>query len=195
MDNATHDRRGDVNTPDHVTWTEVIHDPGGRRISPDPHDVRHEQRVQELQLGTAPEPTWRSTASVEYRIWELFNDKWMPRHQTARCGPHFVAAAWVWARRANGVELAVLRCLHCGSVITNKKYSSAVHGRIPKWSDGVDTTPCERCGDTGGVELHHWAPRSLFDDADLWPVSNLCRPCHQQWHGIVTPRLSSRKAS
>jgi len=41
---------------------------------------------------------------------------------------------------------------------------------------------CERCGSTSDIQNHHWAPRHLFDDADLWPSSDLCQPCHTRWH-------------
>lgn len=34
-----------------------------------------------------------------------------------------------------------------------------------------------------GVELHHWAPRSIFgEDADSWPTSELCLKHHREWH-------------
>ena len=33
--------------------------------------------------------------------------------------------------------------------------------------------PCHKCGSYAGTELHHWAPRHLFDDADDWPQSFL----------------------
>jgi hypothetical protein len=55
--------------------------------------------------------------------------------------------------------------------------------------------PCERCKSTLGVELHHWAPRHLFEDAESWPMAYLCVACHQEWHRIVTPRMTERRAS
>lgn len=42
--------------------------------------------------------------------------------------------------------------------------------------------PCSRCRSTTGTQLHHWAPRAIFDDAELWPMSYLCPPCHRTWH-------------
>jgi len=42
---------------------------------------------------------------------------------------------------------------------------------------------CERCGAAEGTERHHWAPASVFaEDAGSWPMSYLCRACHQEWH-------------
>lgn len=51
--------------------------------------------------------------------------------------------------------------------------------------------PCERCGSLDGSELHHWAPRHLFEDADEWPTSHLCRRCHMKWRRIVTPGMAA----
>jgi hypothetical protein len=51
---------------------------------------------------------------------------------------------------------------------------------------------CQVCG-TNGAELHHWAPRYLFEDAENWPKSYLCVPCHKRWHNVVTPDMSTRK--
>ena len=44
------------------------------------------------------------------------------------------------------------------------------------------TEPCSRCGATTGTELHHWAPKAIFNDADDWPMSPLCPTCHRTWH-------------
>jgi len=40
---------------------------------------------------------------------------------------------------------------------------------------------CQRCG-ARSAELHHWAPRAWFEDADDWPTAYLCRTCHLNWH-------------
>lgn len=44
---------------------------------------------------------------------------------------------------------------------------------------------CARCG-ARGTQLHHWAPKELFEDAEEWPQSYLCRNHHQEWHDKVT---------
>lgn len=98
------------------------------------------------------------------------------------------------AIRSNGVRIASKRCLACG-------YENATRGAkpsdvdLPLWEDGTSDAPCERCGSTDGVEVHHWAPRHLFDDADQWPMSDLCRPCHALWHRLVTPEMGMRKTA
>lgn len=45
--------------------------------------------------------------------------------------------------------------------------------------------PCIVCGELG-TELHHWAPRHIFDDADLWPKNYLCRSHHGEWHRKIS---------
>lgn len=55
---------------------------------------------------------------------------------------------------------------------------------------------CARCG-ARGTQLHHWAPKELFEDAEAWPQSYLCRKHHQEWHATVTTpfRTLRRKES
>jgi hypothetical protein len=60
------------------------------------------------------------------------------------------------------------------------------------WSDHTPPT-CERCGHPE-VELHHWAPRALFDDADKWPTAHLCRTCHRRWHVVTGTHVARRSA-
>lgn len=43
---------------------------------------------------------------------------------------------------------------------------------------------CAHCGALG-TEQHHWAPWHLFEDADSWPTSYLCVPCHRLWHRTI----------
>ena len=53
----------------------------------------------------------------------------------------------------------------------------------------VEKRGCAVCG-ADGAEMHHWAPRVFFgEDADKWPMSALCVPCHTRWHQIMTPRF------
>lgn len=51
--------------------------------------------------------------------------------------------------------------------------------------DTIDMPPCERCGGHKGVELHHWAPQHIFNDAENWPTSWLCKECHDEWHDTM----------
>lgn len=71
--------------------------------------------------------------------------------------------------------------------------------RLPngKWIKIINNKPypfCEVCGSVDHLEVHHWAPRCLFDtDADLWPTALLCRACHLRWHKLVTPNMCKNK--
>lgn len=54
-----------------------------------------------------------------------------------------------------------------------------------------ETVYCVVCGWPEG-ETHHWAPRALFkDESEEWPTDYLCKACHERWHKIVTPYLST----
>ena len=66
---------------------------------------------------------------------------------------------------------------------------------LPVFRDHRDPTPCAHCGASGGVELHHWAPWHLFDDADSWPTSHLCRACHDMWHRVTRTGSYHKQAS
>lgn len=48
----------------------------------------------------------------------------------------------------------------------------------------VDMEQCEVCGELG-AELHHYAPRHLFDDADHWATGYLCKYHHKLWHDTI----------
>jgi len=45
---------------------------------------------------------------------------------------------------------------------------------------------CSRCGRRDvPLQVHHWAPRARFEDADDWPTSALCHDCHVSWHRVM----------
>jgi hypothetical protein len=48
---------------------------------------------------------------------------------------------------------------------------------------------CERCDGETFCEEHHWAPQRLFEDANFWPTSTLCKECHRLWHRTVNRRM------
>lgn len=78
------------------------------------------------------------------------------------------------------------------------------HDPIRKYGINIDEIPivedyrvqtCSVCG-TLGAQLHHWAPRYLFgDEADKWPLTYLCVPCHIRWHNLVTPEMYKHRIS
>lgn len=96
-------------------------------------------------------------------------------------------------KASNGTIQYKAYCPECGCVGTNFKHSELDYLDVDKipFIRVHDVVPCERCGSEDGSELHHWAPQYLFDDADEWPTSYLCRDCHGEWHSKVTPKMSS----
>lgn len=115
-----------------------------------------------------------------------------PQHKY-RCSGVGTVAALGKIRCANGSFQYKAYCLECGGKGTNFPYSAIVgldEDRIPVISDH-EAVPCERCGSREGWERHHWAPIHLFEDAEEWPKSYLCRECHAKWHRVVTPRMNT----
>lgn len=56
---------------------------------------------------------------------------------------------------------------------------------LPIGIDFRDNNPvCEVCGQPG-TQLHHWAPKHLFPDAEQWPQSYLCNYHHNLWHNTI----------
>lgn len=98
---------------------------------------------------------------------------------------------WRVIINTNGVKQIRRLCVVCGDgpTINYKHETFPDVDSIPVIADHRDGTPCERCGSLEGTEYHHWAPSALFDDADNWPTSYLCRDCHNRWHHIVTPGM------
>ena len=85
-----------------------------------------------------------------------------------------------------GSPAARHQCQTCGKLMPfGLPYSEDEARLLPLVRDERGESPaCERCGAIG-VEEHHWAPRSLFDDAAEWPTGWLCRPCHRRWHSTL----------
>lgn len=90
---------------------------------------------------------------------------------------------------SDGVKRAVFACLMCGWLIEAPRSDPArwagehIFRDIRAEREGAAPTPCERCGATSGTQKHHWAPRAIFGlEAEQWPKSWLCPPCHSRWH-------------
>lgn len=107
-----------------------------------------------------------------------------------RCGaeaPHAVAGY----RQRGGRIAARGWCEACERWITGD-IAIPTQYRTTQWlvvlqdnSDDSYQSRCERCDKVGPVELHHWAPVSLFPDAWDWPMSELCPDCHRRWHRVT----------
>ena len=83
-------------------------------------------------------------------------------------------------------------CLECESVYGNiLPQSGTVLENIPEVVlDCGDKVKCAvvgcACTETA---LHHFMPRGLSVDSDLWPTARLCRKHHVEWHSVVTAGL------
>jgi len=89
----------------------------------------------------------------------------------------------------NGDRIIRRRCQGCGKLVgpalTRHRFTGNELDAMPIARDSTkERPPCVRCG-AWGSEEHHWAPRALFTDADLWPTSWLCRQCHRLWHDVT----------
>lgn len=119
-----------------------------------------------------------------------------PKHRY-RCTSVSDVAALGKIRCSNGSIQYKAYCLDCGGKGSDLPHSDVVgldEGRIAVLTNH-DVTPCVRCGSTEGSEVHHWAPSHLFENSDEWPTSHLCRSCHMEWHRIVTPNMTARRAA
>jgi hypothetical protein len=103
---------------------------------------------------------------------------------TCQCGAGFELARRI---NSNGVHLWKLRCIGCrrdiGGAIAYERLPVEARELVPELERPDPGRKCARCGEWKlGVELHHWAPRKFFADADEWPQSWLCPECHHHWH-------------
>ena len=103
---------------------------------------------------------------------------------------HCTLCRWqVWSkpvklvRKSNGYVVGTWVCDGCG-----RQFETGCESpESDLTTDHLGKNPaCERCGAVES-ELHHWAPRALFADAEDWPKSWLCPPCHRLWHRTMTP--------
>jgi hypothetical protein len=90
----------------------------------------------------------------------------------------------IYASGAKNYKVMCSACGRWGGAVAKGNLSRAMMEAAPVMKINNAGVVCERCG-SPGVENHHWAPRSLFDDADLWPTAPLCRGCHARWHDVI----------
>lgn len=131
------------------------------------------------------------TANVGDLAWNM-----RPKHRRGCTRENNVVALGRVLCR-NGTEQFKAVCLECGGKGGSLPFADVANIEadvVPLIAEHV-ANPCERCGSESGSELHHWAPRHLFDDADEWPQSYLCRDCHAEWHSTVTPKMSSSRGA
>lgn len=135
---------------------------------------------------------WTEWAELDYfqvrQCWATGHEQVQPlRWKTGGAGHVAVFMTCTWCGERVGSALGKIRLAELG--VADTEVLPLANPRRP------NTVECERCGSEDHVERHHWAPRHLFDDADSWPIGNLCRTCHVQWHRVVTPNMGRRQAS
>lgn len=119
-----------------------------------------------------------------------------------RCG---TASLLARDKTSNGATQVFYWCVHCGRLANGSRafLSHTYVTRILKVD--IDSLPViERypkiinpCAYAGcpntNTEEHHFAPRHLFTDAELWPKAFLCAEHHRRWHQVVTPAMCEPK--
>lgn len=129
----------------------------------------------------------------------------IPLHQDNRRGSqwrdgcfHMIDLYMAQRIASNGVATIVEVCPSCDT-ITRAVPRRDHNGPIDELPVHVDyRTRLHQCEHSGcedfDTELHHWAPRSVFADADRWPTSYLCKQHHREWHtttGVATSRRNA----
>jgi len=108
-----------------------------------------------------------------------------------RCGGHNIVRAK--RRIANGTYQVYDHCNTCnGNANKSTIISHSRAGDLAllelKGDYKKGMPPCDVCGSGEGVEMHHWAPREMFEDAEQWPMGFLCLNCHTKWHKIINQK-------
>jgi hypothetical protein len=93
--------------------------------------------------------------------------------------------------KQNGIKVVKSQCLNCAESSGQFPIDYIDPELCPIWTDHRSIC-CMRCGALE-AEMHHYAPRHLFDDSDEWGTIPLCREHHRIWHKIVTPNMSQPK--
>ncbi len=133
---------------------------------------------------------------VERRVLDAIPEDFGPRHRR-RCNANRNEWNVGTIECRNGTTQYKTYCLKCGgkSGPLPRMLLSQLSVQDLQPISVHEIAPCDRCGSTAGSELHHWAPWHLFDDADQWPTSYLCRECHMEWHRKVTPSMAANETT
>jgi len=118
-----------------------------------------------------------------------------------RWGPgcyHLLTTYMAQRIASNGVATIVEICSSCDTItraVPHREYAGPID-ELPIHVDyRTRLHQCEHYGcEDFDTERHHWAPRSVFIDADQWPTSYLCKQHHREWHtttGVATSRRTA----
>lgn len=114
-----------------------------------------------------------------------------------KCGLDTQSRLFLFVNHA-GNRSAAWGCERCGGGTAGRFYS--VRGlpeeevaRLPVIDRRTVEDECERCGKLG-AEAHHWAPTHIWgSEASDWPISRLCKECHDLWHRVMTPDMNRKQ--
>ena len=132
------------------------------------------------------------------KVIEEFEDVFTAERDCDKCGkPRPVRL--VRNITANGISQVYWLCKFHNGAAGNY----IQHDKLKMFGVNVDRLPvienysslfqCAVCGELG-AELHHWAPRYIFDDlAEKYPQSYLCHKHHMIWHELMTPEMNRRQ--
>ena len=89
---------------------------------------------------------------------------------------------------SSGAVVVVERCPVCGRnpnkgvPFLNKSLYDV--DKLPLFQDlTLNAEPCYIVGCLNkGTQLHHFAPKHLFENYNDWPTAWLCQPHHDEWH-------------
>ncbi len=116
----------------------------------------------------------------------------MARECCNHCGCSWLE--YVKRKISNGTYQVWIECQGCGK---NARGAGILIAHDKMILEDCRTLPsdnlprCERC-DAEGSDWHHWGPRSVFSDADSWPLGRLCLRCHQLWHSKMLAYTNGR---
>jgi len=156
------------------------------------------------QIGTNGTHPFRGVPLSQPRCAFFLTLKEQPVDKCSECGSEELRLGIT--NITSGATVYPIYCADCGEVfakyvkkIIAQEYEKEngplqyVKTRTAKYIEKKQIQiKCEVC-DANEGELHHWAPQYLFQDADNWPTSYLCRACHRKWHDLVTPNMSIKK--
>ena len=116
------------------------------------------------------------------------------------CESRRVMGRFIWRKSTKHVSGIDWQCLQC-----YERNSSGLKLKpfLP-YVTVVEDRRCQKCGGVGcakcktisceyvncstpfeQVEIHHYAPRAMFEDSESYPKGALCRNHHSHWHKII----------
>jgi hypothetical protein len=105
-------------------------------------------------------------------------------------------------KNSNGADVITARCHLCNGFV-DSRHRYLPKDEHPNWKDYPLfrdlTKESPKCSVNGcnnhDVEWHHYAPRSLFANADDWAAGWLCMAHHLEWHEKTKTGMFAKRKS